>query len=90
MNRLPLKFKMFYLITYVLLDLLLERGQLAANNSIVYIHANAEIGKPANEGKKENVDEYNKRFRKECEMFLSDSLGLRDLCFPQEFVDEHK
>lgn len=43
----------------------------------------------AYEGNKDNRDEYVARFRNECESFLSDSLGLRDLCFPQEFVDEY-
>lgn len=32
---------------------------------------------------------YNLRLKKECEKFLTDSLGLKDLCFPKEFVDEH-
>ena len=32
---------------------------------------------------------YNLRLKKECEKFLTDSLGLKDLCFPQEFVDEY-
>ncbi|GFH53268.1 predicted protein [Chaetoceros tenuissimus] len=32
---------------------------------------------------------YNLRLEKECEKFLSNGLGLKDLCFPQEFVDEY-
>ena len=36
-----------------------------------------------------NSDEYHSRFRRECEKFLSDGLGLKDLCFSEDFVDEN-
>ena len=36
-----------------------------------------------------NIHEYYLRFRRECEKFLSDGLGLRDLCFSQDFVDKN-
>ena len=45
--------------------------------------------KNAEENRRENIDEYYSRFRRECEKFLSDGLGLRDLCFSRDFVDKN-
>ncbi|GFH53270.1 predicted protein [Chaetoceros tenuissimus] len=36
-----------------------------------------------------NTYEYHSRFQRECEKFLSDGLGLNDLCFSQDFVDKN-
>lgn len=36
-----------------------------------------------------NIVEYHLRFQRECEKFLSDGLGLKDLCFSQDFVDKN-
>lgn len=38
---------------------------------------------------KDNVREYLLRFDRECENFFSKTLGLEDLCFSKEFVDQN-
>lgn len=35
------------------------------------------------------LEKYRLRYRGACEKFLSETLGLRDLCFSQKFVDEY-
>ena len=45
--------------------------------------------KNARKSRGKNSDEYHSRFRRECEKFLSDGLGLKDLCFSEDFVDEN-
>lgn len=35
------------------------------------------------------LEKYRLRYRGACEKFLSETLGLRDLCFSQKFVDNY-
>jgi hypothetical protein len=45
--------------------------------------------KYAKRARKGNEKEYLLRFERECEIFFSKSLGLEDLCFPREFIDQN-
>ncbi|GFH53269.1 predicted protein [Chaetoceros tenuissimus] len=67
----------------------LDMGVGIGHKMLCPLHKAFRKMKLAYEGNKGNVDGYVARFQNECERFLSDNLGLKDLCFPQEFVDEH-